>query len=294
MSVTPDLWLKRGKYFKYKDQYKIFYQEEGDGEVLLLLHGFPTSSWDWAKVWPELTRRYRCIAPDFIGFGFSDKPRDYAYSIIDQARLVEELLASLGILKVHILAHDYGDTVLQEMLARYQDRRDEGIVALEVDRVVLLNGGILQEMHRPRFIQSLLNSSIGFLLTPFLSRAMLAKNFREIFGIHTQPTAMEITHFYRLMEYNNGKRIFHKLIKYMTERQLYQKRWTDIFVNPIVSISLINGAADPISGIHVIERYEQLYGPVEKVILENIGHYPQHEAPELVLAALDEMLFSKT
>ena len=67
-----------------------------------------------------------CIAADFLGFGFSDKPRNYPYSILDQADLLEALLREKGITHVHIISHDYGDTVAQELLARFQERTQKG------------------------------------------------------------------------------------------------------------------------------------------------------------------------
>lgn len=287
MTISPKAWLEKGSFWTYKSNYKVFYQDEGKGEVLLLLHGFPTASWDWAKMWPSVVKDYRCIAADFIGFGFSDKPVNYNYSIMDQADLIEQLLHDLNIESVYVLSHDFGDTVLQELLARYYDRIEQGVKGVVINKIAMLNGGILQGSHRPRLIQSLLNSPLGFMLTPFLTRAMLKRNFDAIFGKNTQPTSEDIDHFYYLMDYNNGQKVFHKLIRYMTERVTHMKRWTDIFINPTVPIKLINGAADPISGIHVIKKYEELYGPVDKVILQDIGHYPQHEAPDQVLHAID-------
>ncbi|MEM6698837.1 MAG: alpha/beta fold hydrolase, partial [Bacteroidota bacterium] len=88
MSIDLKTWKASGKNFQYKNQFNIFYQEEGQGEAILLLHGFPTASWDWNKIWKSLAVDYQLIAPDFIGFGFSDKPRKYNYSILDQADLV--------------------------------------------------------------------------------------------------------------------------------------------------------------------------------------------------------------
>ena len=122
--MTSD-WRKRGKSFFYKNHY-IFYMDEGSGKALLCVHGFPTSSWDWHLVWPGLIEKFRVVAPDMIGFGFSDKPFDYSYSILDQATLHEELLQSLGIDQIDILAHDYGDTVTQELLARFEERKRDG------------------------------------------------------------------------------------------------------------------------------------------------------------------------
>jgi pimeloyl-ACP methyl ester carboxylesterase len=119
----PANWKNKGKYFLYKNKHRIFYRREGSGPVLLLLHGFPTASWDWHKIWPSLKEDFELVAPDFMGFGFSDKPLRYQYGILDQADLVEQLLDHLQLREVHILAHDYGDTVAQELLARFLEKK---------------------------------------------------------------------------------------------------------------------------------------------------------------------------
>lgn len=116
----------------------IFYQDyvspqSKQDNVLVLLHGFPTSSYDWVKVLPSLQQTFdRIIAPDFLGFGFSytdcnakslifrDKPIDHTYSIHEQADIVQSLLSHLKIKTYHILCHDYAVSVAQELLSRQQ------------------------------------------------------------------------------------------------------------------------------------------------------------------------------
>ncbi|MEM1320071.1 MAG: alpha/beta hydrolase [Bacteroidota bacterium] len=283
-------WKDSGQYFDYKG-HQIFYQQtEGKAETLLLLHGFPTASWDWHKLWPQLAGRFQLIAPDYLGFGYSDKPRPYPYSILDQADMVETLLAQKGITKVHILAHDYGDTVLQELLARFIDRLDQSTKGLRLQSVVLLNGGIFPDAHQPRFIQKALISPLGFLLVPFLSKAMLRRNFHAIFGPDTPPSEQEIDEFYALMEYNKGKYIFHRLIRYMAERRQHRERWFHALAQCPVPLRLINGPEDPISGRLMIDYYYQHIPHPDVVELKGIGHYPQTEAPEQVLHHYFEFL----
>ncbi|EMP39439.1 Mesoderm-specific transcript like protein [Chelonia mydas] len=124
--LSPALhsWRASGRYFTYKTQ-NIFYRDSsgalGSSDIVVLLHGFPTSSYDWYKIWEGLTQRFhRVIALDFVGFGFSDKPRPHHYSIFEQASIVEGLLGHLGLRnqRINLLSHDYGDTVAQELLHR--------------------------------------------------------------------------------------------------------------------------------------------------------------------------------
>ena len=115
-------WRSVGQFFEYRG-HRIFWREAGraDAPVLLLIHGFPTASWDWEALWPELGERYRVLALDMIGFGFSDKPMQYGYSIVDQADLQETLLRLRDVAEYHVLAHDYGDSVAQELIARQSE-----------------------------------------------------------------------------------------------------------------------------------------------------------------------------
>jgi len=283
--MRPGEWRNRGRSFVYRG-HKVFYRRSGSGQSLVLIHGFPTASWDWHKLWPELGQRFDVVAPDMLGFGFSDKPWDYDYSLVDQATLHETLLAELDISAVHILAHDYGDSVAQELLARHAERGRRGTTGLEIRSVCLLNGGIIPGTHRPLLIQKVLMSPIGGLLALLLSERTLQRSLRRIFGPRTQPTDEEIRDFWSLIEHGDGRRVVHKIIRYMAERETHRNRWTGILGTTTVPLRLINGLADPISGAHVVEHYRRLVPEADVVGLDGIGHYPQFEAPEAVLDGL--------
>lgn len=283
-------WKSRGIYFKHKG-HQIFYREEGQGEALILIHGFPTASWDWHKVWDGLLQRFHLIAPDMIGFGYSDKPKSkHAYSIMDQADLHEKLIDKLGIGKYHILAHDYGDTVAQELLARHEDREKLGDNPYPIASICFLNGGLFPEMHRPRLIQKLLLSPIGFLLNPFLTKEKLRSNFSAIFGPNTQASDQEIDEFYDLIIHNNGKGIMHKLIHYITDRKTNRARWVGALQTSKVPMKVIDGGFDPVSGKHMVDLYKKLVPQPDVTLFDKIGHYPQTEAPDLVLKAYFDFL----
>lgn len=284
--LTPHQWQADGRYFPFKGK-KIFYRQSKAGNpVLLLLHGFPTASFDWYRIWDHLTDQFQLIAADMLGFGFSEKPRPYAYTMAEQADLQEQLLRELGITKVHILAHDYGDTVAQELLARQLS----GDLSFDIRSVIFLNGGLFPGVHQPRPIQKLLMSPIGRYLTPFLGKANLAKTFRRIFGPHTQPTEEEIDHFWQLIEHQDGKAVIPLLIRYMQERVQYRERWVGALQKSLLPMLLIDGAYDPISGAHLAAHYRKVVPRARVVELEQIGHYPQVEAPLRVVEELQLFL----
>jgi pimeloyl-ACP methyl ester carboxylesterase len=111
-------------------------RNEGSGPTLLLIHGYPFNSWDWAPIRDRLTERFTLVAPDMLGMGFSDMPTKYEYTVHDHADMHEALLAHLGHGSAHILAHDLGDSVGQEMLARHEFG-EQAYGALRIDSIVV-------------------------------------------------------------------------------------------------------------------------------------------------------------
>lgn len=278
--MSPNDWKPRGHYREING-HQLFVVDDGNAEqeTILLIHGFPTSSWDWVPIWPALRERYRVVAMDMLGFGFSDKPSAHRYSIHEQADLVEGLVRSLGLTRFHVLAHDYGDTVAQELLAR--QNRGEG--AGQWQSVCFLNGGLFPETHRALLTQKLLLSPLGALFNKLSNKKKFDAAFSRVFGPDTKPSAQELDDFWSLVTYNNGKHIFHNLITYMKDRKVHRERWVDALRQSCVPVALINGSVDPVSGAHMVARYQELGLPLNWLErLDTIGHYPQVEAPQAV------------
>ncbi|MBK5352496.1 alpha/beta hydrolase [Pseudomonas sp. TH41] len=271
------VWRKRGQTFVFRGQ-AIRYWTAGQGEPLLLIHGFPTASWDWHYLWQPLTQRYRVIACDMLGFGDSAKPVNHEYRLLEQADLQQALLEHLKVEQpVHVLAHDYGDSVAQELLARHYEAR------IHIASCVFLNGGLFPETHRPILMQKLLLSPLGWMIGRAFSRDALVKSFRQVFGPDSRPSESEMDDFWSLVDSNHGPRILHKLIAYIPERRAQRDRWVAAMQRGEVALRVIDGEVDPISGAHMVERYRELIPNPDTVLLPGIGHYPQSEAPGQVL-----------
>lgn len=280
-------WKNTGQYFNHQGN-KIFFQStinsnhnhssQDSKPTLLLIHGFPTSSWDWHKIWFDLSTHYDLIALDMLGFGFSDKPIDARYLIKDQADIQEALLQHLNINNYHILAHDYGDTVTQELLARNSHSNPR------ISSVIFLNGGLFPETHRPLFIQKLLISPMGFLLCHLMTKKKFKASLQSICN---QPlNDDELKAFWQQIKFNNGHKVFNKLIRYMRERKIHRARWLQALKNGSIPMALINGSSDPISGSHMVARYRELIRHEHIYEIPEAGHYPQIETPQQVLEAI--------
>ncbi len=281
--MNLDEWYRNGAYFTDpKKGHNLFFRKEGKGPVLLLLHGFPTASWDWHKIWPELSGQFTLLAPDFLGFGYSDKPFPHAYQIAEQADLVSALLKDLKVHSLQLLCHDYGNTVGQELLARSLEKSHP----YRIDRISFLNGGLFPESHQARPIQKLLAGSLGSMLTPFLSKSNLRRSLNQVFGPQTPPSPQELDSFWQLIKFNRGVRCLPPLLRYMQERKRNRSRWVGALEQFRGAICLIDGLADPVSGLSLVNRYRELLPEQSVVEVPGIGHYPQLEAPNVVLENL--------
>jgi pimeloyl-ACP methyl ester carboxylesterase len=272
--ITLDEWERGGSYSTING-HRIFCREGGSGTPLVLIHGFPTASWDWEGSWAALTERWRVITLDMLGFGFSAKP-NVPYSILRQADLFEARLKALGVSEYHVLAHDYGDTVAQELLAR----KPAGLKSM-----CFLNGGLFPETHRALLVQKLLLSPLGGLIARTTSRSRFEASLRRIFGRSTPPSREHLDGYWKLLLHEDGLRVMPKLIHYMPERIEHRERWVGALQTTSVPLKVIDGAADPVSGAHMVARYRELVPSPNVTLLEEIGHYPQVEAPQAVLEA---------
>ncbi len=278
MTISIEDWRSRGHVADLLGR-RIFCVDTGelDKPTVFLIHGFPTSSWDWTPIWPILGEEYRLVALDMLGFGFSAKPNPHRYSIHEQADLCEALIRDRKLGAMHVLAHDYGDTVAQELLAR----QNEGSGVGRWQSLCLLNGGLFPETHKARLIQKLLLSPVGPLINRLSTKRTFDRSFSAVFGPGTQPSAMELDSFWRLITHDDGKHVFHNLIAYMSDRKTHRERWVGALKRSTVPIGLINGSVDPVSGAHMVARYRDVVSPDHFIAeLPSIGHYPQVEAPE--------------
>jgi pimeloyl-ACP methyl ester carboxylesterase len=280
MTETVSAWRDKGELFEFRG-HRIFTRSEGTGDTMLLVHGFPTASWDWASVWPELVARYRVLTLDMLGFGFSAKPRSFPYEITTQADLFEALLQRHGVTSYRLFAHDYGVSVALELLARQPQ------ATARIERLCLLNGGLFPEAHHPALIQRLLASPVGPLIARLSSYRVFARSMRRIWG-KTPPTDEDLRSMWQLVCESDGLSVMPGLIDYLRQRRQHRERWVNALVTASIPVRLINGLVDPIAGASIVARYRELVPKPDIVELADVGHYPQVEAPERVLAAAVE------
>lgn len=116
---------------KYVEVYgsKMHYIEAGEGDPILFLHGIPTSSYLWRNIIPHLETLGRCIAPDLIGLGASDKP-NIDYSITDHIKYVDKFIEVLGLKKITLIMHGWGSIIGFDYAMRHE-KNCKGLVFYE-------------------------------------------------------------------------------------------------------------------------------------------------------------------
>lgn len=261
---------------------QVFVRREGSGSPLTLLHGFPSSSHDWAKVAPALAERHALLMCDFLGFGASEKPADHDYSIAEQADLVEALWAREGIEATRIAAHDYAVSVTQELLAR----RSEGALAVDVTGVHFLNGGLYPDVHRPEPVQlALLDPEQGPKISAVLNEEAMIAGLKPTFP-ETYDAAADSAGIWRTMSRDDGHLITHRLVRYIPDRFANEERWVGALEQTDVPVAFVWGMLDPVSGAHMAQRISERLPGAPLLALDDVGHWPALEVPNVVSTAL--------
>lgn len=267
---------------------RLFVRRRGggdDGPLLLYLHGFPSSSYDWRELLElRRDRGETTLAFDFLGFGLSEKPRDHPYTLAWQADAAEELVRRAGSPPVFVVGHDMGTSVATELMAR--DLRGE--LDMDLDGALLFNGSMLLHLAKPTLGQNLLRSRLGPLFARLTSERSFRAQFSRVFSPAHPLSGEEAADQWSLISHGGGQRIAHKTIHYMTERERLTERWHGAIRDWPKPLTLAWGMLDPVARVEVLRGLQALRPGVPTIELPDAAHYPQIERPDLVSAALDD------
>jgi pimeloyl-ACP methyl ester carboxylesterase len=276
VACVHDEWRARGRFVTLSEGHRLFAVQEGSGPDLVLVHGFPSTSHDFAAALPELTRRFRVTLFDQLGFGFSDKPRDASYSLLEQGRRAGELAAALGIRRARIVGHDMGLTVAVEMLCRHE----RGDLGFAIDGLVLTNGSHLVELAQITPLQrDLLTDEGAAAFASTYDPERFAAMLRFVWGNPDAAPLLDLRAITYWLAAGGGLAVIGKTARYNVERAQYADRWRSILGRAGLPIAVVWGDRDPIAVVEIGRRLATMAsGPL--TILEGVGHYPQMEAPE--------------
>jgi pimeloyl-ACP methyl ester carboxylesterase len=191
-----------------------------------------------------------------------------------------------GVVRTALLAHDYGASVGQELLAR----RAEGALQPEITAVVWMNGGIYPDLHRPTAGQQLLlDPDEGRSLAEALDESLFVGGVGVTWGTRHPMDEAAIHEMWCSMAEGGGVRLMHDLLHYIEDRRQNAERWRAALEENGLPSGFAWGDLDPVSGAHMIERVEQRVGGATIVRLADVGHWPLLEAPDAVAEVVGEV-----
>jgi pimeloyl-ACP methyl ester carboxylesterase len=287
MTTAVETWSARGRKVRVRAG-QVWVLDEAGGDAaaaaatpVLLLHGFPSSAYDFAGAIEKMGRRRRVVALDFLGFGLSDKPEDYGYSLFEQADTVLEVARAVGLKKVHVWAHDMGTSVTTELLAR----RERGLLPLELESVTLMNGSVHIELAHLTPGQQVLRSPLGKVFAQLSTKRVFELQMRRTFAI--KPDRETLDAMWELQSREGGAARMAQTIRYIEERWRYERRWIGALERCDVPVLVAWGKRDPVAVVAIAEQLAREIPGAKKEIWEELGHWPQIEDAARVVGTVE-------
>ena len=293
-----DDWRSYGGYFTWRpteedaSPVEVFHIEIGDPDapVLLLIHGWPTSSIDWFDVANQLSGSFRVCALDFPGCGFSDKPQGWGYSLARDEELVEHYLSKvIGADAVVVVGHDRGDSVALLHAARCADGRS----AARLEHLVLSNGNIFLPLSNLTPVQRrLLDKESG----PQIAAALTPSQLAEALGANTFTPPRnagdpEVEALTATFNHADGVKVLHETIQYLVERSQNEEIWLTVLAEASFPVTVIWGLYDTVSpprvASYVWNEYLMLRPRGNRLyFVPDANHYLQVDRPDAFVKVL--------
>ena len=294
-------WVDGGKYLKFEGL-DIFVHTSGEdpvqGHGVLVVHGYPGSSWDFADVASKVQKKTKIVIPDMIGFGQSDTPLKGTFkdnfSLLRQADLYEAVAAAEGFKTVILVAHDMGQTVGLELMAR----QEEGKLPFRIKHAILLNGSTIVDLIKttPGQKASLKLPDRALAedppkeewykdLTPTYGAKMQGKD-----GAVKKALDCQIAQIYA----NDGAKVMSNIVRYLLERKEFYDRWVGTFTGfHSAPMTVLWGLDDPVALESMADRVKAWRPETDLYKLKGIGHWPSIEAPDVIAEAIIHRLPSE-
>ncbi len=294
--MRPSLktWVDEGHYRTFEGL-QVFVHSSGpesdDGRGVLIVHGFPGSSWDWKGVAAVADKKARVVVPDMLGFGHSAKPKTGTfkdnYSLLRQADLYESIAKQEGLTNVILVAHDMGQTVGAELMARH----DEGSLSFKISHAIIVNGSTIMDLIQETEGQKKLLKEPDKAATEHLDFAAFREGIRDSFSKEHAASEETLDIMAAQVFYNDGDLIMSQMLRYLDERNEYYDRWVGALTGfHSAPMSVYWGLQDPVALEPMVNRIK-LWRPVTDVYkMPDVGHWPSIEVPDRIGKAILDRL----
>jgi haloalkane dehalogenase len=281
-------WLDRQEY-PFASHYfqtaagRMHYVDKGGGEVVLMLHGNPAWSFLYRKLIKRLSPNYRCIAPDLIGFGLSDKPYHWSYLPEDHALYIEAFIEHLGLKDITLVVNDWGGPIGMHYAVNHPEN---------IKRLVVLNTWawpVDDDFHYVSF-SAMMGGPVGrFLIRHF---NFFANSFMRVaFGDKSKLTQHAHDHYRNALpsgESRKGSWVFPKRI--IGSTPWLRGIWEKMPVLKDKTTLFVWGMKDVAFREQELKRWQQALPNSIALHLNEVGHYVSEEAPEELGEATENFL----
>jgi len=279
-------WLDRNEY-PFKSHYfqqpigRMHYVDEGQGDPIVMIHGNPGWSFEFRKVIREMSRTNRCIAPDHIGFGLSDKPFDWDYLPRSHAENFERFVEGLNLTNMTLVVNDWGGPIGFSYAIKHPEK---------IRKFVILNTW-LWSVKKDLYYQ-MFSNMMGGLLGRFLIRNF---NFfgRVVvwmaFGDKTKLGNGIHAYYYKHLEKPQDRKGCYTFPKQIIGSSVWlDSLWQQRERINRLPATLVWGMKDIAFREKELNYWIANWNNPKVVRLSKAGHYPQEEAPEEVVKALQD------
>jgi pimeloyl-ACP methyl ester carboxylesterase len=279
-------WTDQGRFIEVNGN-KIFIvtagKAETEGHGVLIVHGFPGSSWGWSGVVPIVAERTKVVVPDMLGFGRSDKPQSGTfedhYSLFKQADLYEAVAEKEGLTEVMLVIHDMGQTVGSELMKRHQ----EGMLNFKIRHAIVLNGSTLVNLVALAPIQEKALAepdTVG--PDKDMAKKVIEDGIAPSFGKMHPPSEQTLSNMADQILYNEGDRVFGRQLRYLPERKKNLQRWQAGIINFNGPVSMFWGELDSVALVEMADAWKDMQPKIELHKWPDVAHWPMIDVPDRV------------
>jgi haloalkane dehalogenase len=264
---------------------EMHYVDEGSGPPILFVHGTPTNSYEYRHLIAALSKRFRCIAPDHLGFGQSARPRSFAYTPEAHAAVLEEFVERLDLKDITLVVHDFGGPIGLPLAVQSAECR--------VRKVVIMNTWAWPLDDDPKMARGarFIGGAIGRFLYRY-ANASLRLIMPSAYGNRKKLTP-EIHRRYLDVFRDRDARVLvlHALAKSLLgSRAHYQSLLDRLDRLRAMPVLIVWGMKDSAFQPYQLERWRQLLPGAQVETIEGAGHWPHEEEPGRVIEAIERFL----
>lgn len=292
MNAELKQWEESGEYITYGPfQHKMFVKQVGKtkakaDKTLLLLHGFPESSYSYNAVLDGLSEVFdRIILFDMIGYGLSDKPiDDYSYSLMEQADSAFQVWKHFGVTGGHMLSHDMGDSVATEIVARHENDLMPSWFKDGLQSLTFTNGSMVLELATLRVTQKLLLSKHGKRMRKVANFQIFKQQINSAHG-NRNLSKENIRMLWENNILQDGNIKTYLTIQYLNDRKKFEKtRWLPALGQTTLPVHLCWGKDDSVAKVEMAYYLQKhVCKSATLSIMEGVGHFCQIGSPEVWL-----------